>query len=115
MSLQILSQGGAEASFRKAFFMNTALPATNSWSTGSATWTLTGSQNEAGLLTLSGTASNSVVVVGTPDLNKLLIVINNCGQNATVKATGQTGVTIATGKKVLLIGTGTDFSQIFTS
>lgn len=80
---------------------------------GHATITLTPVEQLATKISLTGTPDATVPVEAMPVDGKLFCVLNGLtGQSATIRASGQTGVTVATGKAAIVIGNGTDFARV---
>lgn len=86
--------------------------ATHSYGTGHADWTLSTTERKATILTATGTADAGVAAIATPTAGKIYIVINATGQALTIKASGQTGVSIANTKTAIVRGNGTDFVRV---
>ena len=64
-------------------------------------------------IALTGTPDATVPVEAVPADGKMFCVMNGLtGQSATIRANGQTGVTIAAGKVAIVIGNGTDFVRV---
>lgn len=80
----------------------------HSYENGHADWTLSVAELKTFILTVSA-ADQAVNAIATPTAGKIYMVYNACGSNLTIKATGQTGVTIANTKTALVRGNGTDF------
>lgn len=75
-------------------------------------WTL--STNEQKCMLLKFTNSGGAVNIIAPNISGLVYVINNkTANNATIKKSGGTGVTIATNKTCLVMHNGTDYIKIF--
>lgn len=90
----------------------TGSKATNS-TAATTTWTLSASEMNKLIVVKSGTTGGSTDIVATPTDGKVYIVYNNAtGSNIVFKATGQTGVTVATAKSALVMGNGTDFVRL---
>jgi len=108
--------GGAENSIPLQNSLEGALSASNTWASTAADWNLTAAQNEAGILYCLGypTASGAVNIIAKPYPSKMFIVENTTGQNVTIKAAGQTGITIASAKRAVVIcnAAGTDFGRL---
>jgi len=76
-------------------------------------WTLSAAEEKATYLIGAGTTGGAADVVATATLGKIYILFNNgTGAILTIKASGQTGVAVATTKTVVVIGNGTDFVEI---
>lgn len=112
MTQQVVTVGGATATMSLGKMLNAQAKATHSYGTGHVDWTLSKAENDAGLLSLTGTADAAVALIATPTDGKLFIVVNACGQAATIKASGETGVAVATGKTAIVRGNGTDFVRV---
>lgn len=112
MSEQVLTVGGAAATRSLGKFLSADKVATHSYGTGHADWTLSAEEMQAGLLALTGTADEAVALIATPTLGKLYMVANTCGQAATIKASGGTGVAVASTKTAIVRGNGTDFVRV---
>ena len=77
------------------------------------TWTLSAADLAKLIVEKSGTTGGSTDIVATPTTGKIYIVYNNgTGSNIVFKATGQTGVTVATAKSAIVMGNGTDFIRV---
>lgn len=88
-------------------------PVNKAVASGHATITLTSAEELATCIALSGTPDATVPVEATPTDGKVYVVANSLtGQSATIRANGETGVTIATGKSAIVRGTGTDFARV---
>jgi hypothetical protein len=72
---------------------------------------LTAAEKKCGIIIVTN-ASGAVNAIATPTAGKVYIVVNTSGQALTVKATGQTGVEIASTKTAILRGNGTDFVRV---
>lgn len=86
--------------------------ATHSYGTGHVDWTLSGEEMGSGILIATGTADSGCNAIATPTSGALYIVVNTCGQTLTFKATGQSGVAIASTKTAIVRGNGTDFARV---
>ncbi len=73
------------------------------------TWTLV-SEEQASNTLIATNAGAAVIANPLPYLGKVYTVYNNSGYPLTVKAVGQTGITIATGSIAYIMGNGTDFT-----
>lgn len=91
--------------------------------TGDATATnITSSLTGAGTVTaqhavvrVTGTLTTTKIITG-PSYSKTYVVINDAtGGSVTIKASGQTGVTIAVGDKALVAYNGTDYVRVGAS
>lgn len=92
------------------FFVGvTELVCQHNYGAAHADWTLNANQNTAKVLVVTN-ANAAANIVGLPTLGKTVLVCNGSGYNITIKATGQTGVTIANGVSTWVRGTGTDFA-----
>ncbi len=82
--------------------------------TAHADWTLSTAEAKYVLLiTSSGDATSSnIVVYPSPSNGKLYIVRNGSQQNNVIKASGGTGVTIASSKTAAVIFWGSDFIRV---
>ena len=77
------------------------------------TWTLSAADLSKLIVEKSGTTGGSTDIVATPTNGKIYVVYNNAtGSNIVFKATGQTGVTVATATSALVMGNGTDFVRV---
>lgn len=76
-----------------------------------ADWTLSASEMKSTRLIVTN-ADSAVNAIATPTSGKMYIILNTSGQALTFKATGQTGVTIASTKSAIVIGNGTDFVRV---
>ena len=90
---------------------------TQSVSTG-ATTTITIPDGSSGVarnmfIELTGTGGASTVLE-VPANKKLYFIYNNASGAVTVKVTGQTGVSVAAGQKVILVSNGTDVVEATT-
>jgi hypothetical protein len=75
-----------------------------------ADWELSAAEAKAAILAAIN-ANAACAIVAVPDL-KMYWVKNGTGQALTIKADGQDGVTIATGKTAAVYGNGTDFVRL---
>jgi len=66
------------------------------------------------ILDLRGVATTSVNVI-CPALSKIYAVRNNCGQIATIKPAGGTGINVPNGKSVFIMCDGANISEIVTN
>ena len=85
---------------------------THDYGVAHADWAVSAVEAKTGILIAIGTADGTVSVIATPTAGKIFTVVNTCGQALTIKATGQTGVTIASTKTAIVRGTGTDFVRV---
>jgi hypothetical protein len=74
-------------------------------------WTLSAAEMQDIIVTASN-ANGAVDAIATPTAGKIYIVANSTGQALTFKASGQTGVTIASTKTAIVRGNGTDFVRV---
>jgi hypothetical protein len=74
-------------------------------------WELSAAEMKAGIL-IATNASGAVDAVALPTAGKVYIVVNTSGQALTIKAAGQTGITIASTKTAIVRGNGTDFVRV---
>jgi len=85
--------------------------ATHDFGAGSTDWEL--SEAEQKKTVLRGTnAGVAVAIIATPTDGKVFAVKNGVGFSLTIKASGQTGVSVADGTTALVIGNGTDFERL---
>ena len=76
-------------------------------------WTLTDDEAMNVLLEADGTTGGATDIVALPVEGKIFIVNNNgTGSNLVIKASGETGVTVATGATTIVVGNGTDFVAV---
>ena len=75
-------------------------------------WTLSTAEAKATILPATGTSGGACDVVAVPTAGKLFIVSNATGSALTIKASGQTGVSIANAKTAIVRGNGTDFVEV---
>jgi len=73
--------------------------------------TLTDEISLANVIRITSASGASDVIV-TPTDGKLYIVQNTSGQAITLKASGQTGIAVATAKSAILMGNGTDIIRV---
>ena len=85
---------------------------TKTASVASGNWTLSAAEMKATYIVPTGASGASRDVIATPTAGKLYIVTNSSNNDAVFKATGQTGVTVATTKSAVVIGNGTDFVRV---
>lgn len=78
---------------------------------GNVTWTLSASEAKALILTVTD-ANTGADIVGVPTAGKIYILANATTQTITIKASGKTGVGVATNKTAVVMGNGTDFVRI---
>lgn len=85
--------------------------ASHSYANAAADWVLTSTEAQCGYLicTLASGAANIIAPVKT---GKLFTVQNDSGQTLTIKKSGGTGATVATGKVATFIYNGTDYKKI---
>ena len=87
-------------------------------SASNITSTLTGAGTvtaQHAVVRVSGTLTTTKVITG-PSYSKTYIVINDAtGGSVTIKASGQTGVTVAVGDKALVAYNGTDYVRVGAS
>lgn len=81
------------------------------YSAGTDDWTLSAGELKEFVIFASN-AGGAVNAIATPTANKMYLVRNNSGAALTFKASGQTGVSIATGKAAFVIGDGSDFTRV---
>lgn len=87
--------------------------ATHDYGTGHADWTLTATEQKATVLGLAGkTDVTGAGIIATPTNGKVFVVINETAQTITIKATGKTGIAVATTKTAIVMGNGTDFIRL---
>lgn len=87
--------------------------ATHDYGTGHADWTLTATEQKATVLSLAGkTDVTGAGIIATPTNGKIFVVINATAQTITIKATGKTGIEVATTKTAIVMGNGTDFIRL---
>ena len=85
----------------------------HNWESGAVAWTLSETEQKATVLHLTGSPSGATSVVAEPVEGKVFIVINDdTSQTITIKASGQTGVAVATDKTAIVIGNGDDFVRV---
>jgi hypothetical protein len=90
----------------------TGSKATNT-TAATTTWTLSATELNKLIVEKSGTTGGSTDIIATPTSGKIYLVYNNgTGSDIVFKATGQTGVTVATAKSALVMGNGTDFIRV---
>lgn len=75
-----------------------------------ADWTLTADEEEADTIVVSN-SDQSANIIATPIPGKKFLVVNLTTANIVIKASGQTGITIATLKSAMVRGTGADFAR----
>ena len=73
-------------------------------------WTLTTDQANADLLIVTNAGGAADIIA--PTLSRTYVLVNNSGQNITIKKSGGTGVTVATGKAALVQYNGTEYVLI---
>ena len=78
-----------------------------------ADWTLSATE-EAAVFVTATNASGAVNAIATPTEGKMFVVTNSSGFALTVKASGQSGASVANGAVALLRGNGTDFVTVGT-
>lgn len=82
---------------------------------GNADWTLTALEAEATYIATTNAATGGAnAILSSCRAGKQYYVDNSSGQTVTLKVTGQTGATVATGKMALYVCTGTDVKQLYT-
>lgn len=86
--------------------------AEHDYKTGKVDWKLTADEQMAMVLKLAGTGTDGANAITESIAGKLLVVINDSSQAITVKATGKTGVAVASKKTAVLMGDGEDFIRI---
>ena len=85
--------------------------ASHSYASAHADWTLSAAEQKASRIIVT-LADQAVNAIATPTAGKMYIILNTSGQQLTFKATGQSGVAIASTKSAILIGNGTDFVRV---
>lgn len=85
--------------------------ASHNYGAAATDWTLSATELKA-LRIIVTNASGAVNAIATPTAGKMYVILNTSGQALTFKATGQTGVTIASTKSAIVIGNGTDFVRV---
>ena len=89
--------------------------ATHDYGTGHVDWTLSATEQKATVLSLAGqTDTDGAGIIATPTNGKVFVVINATAQTITIKATGKTGIGVATTKTAIVMGNGTDFVRLTT-
>ena len=89
--------------------------ATHDYDTGHVDWTLSATEQKATVLSLAGqTDTDGAGIIATPTNGKVFVVINATAQTITIKATGKTGIGVATTKTAIVMGNGTDFVRLTT-
>ena len=87
--------------------------ATHDYGTGHVDWTLSATEQKATVLSLAGqTDTDGAGIIATPTNGKVFVVINATAQTITIKATGKTGIGVATTKTAIVMGNGTDFVRL---
>ena len=87
--------------------------ATHDYGTGHVDWTLSATEQKATVLSLAGqTDTDGAGIIATPTNGKVFVVINATAQTITIKATGKTGIDVATAKTAIVMGNGTDFIRL---
>lgn len=83
--------------------------------TVAGTYTLTAAENQCSYFVFTNFSSTttSAVIKPASTPGKHQTVYNNSGKTLTFKVTGQTGATIANGKKALYVDNGTDVVEIY--
>jgi hypothetical protein len=76
-----------------------------------ADWTLNATEKRATRIIVTN-ANGACAAIATPTAGKIFMILNTSGQALTIKAAGQTGVTIASTKSAIVIGNGTDFVRV---
>ena len=85
--------------------------ATHDYAGAAVAWALSASELKATRIIVTN-ANGAVDAVATPTAGKMYIILNTSGQALTFKATGQTGVVLASTKSAIVIGNGTDFIRV---
>ena len=85
--------------------------ASHDYAAAAADWTLTAAEKKCGIIIVTN-ANAAVNAIATPTAGKVYIIKNTSGQALTFKAAEQTGVAIASTKKAIVMGNGTDFERI---
>jgi len=85
--------------------------ATHDYAAGVVDWTLSAAELKKGVISATN-ASGAVNALATPTSGRFYTVYNTTGQALTFKASGQTGVTIASTKTAIVRGNGTDFLRV---
>ena len=89
--------------------------ATHDYGTGHVDWTLSATEQKATVLSLAGQSdTDGAGIIATPTNGKVFVVINATAQTITIKATGKTGIGVATTKTAIVMGNGTDFVRLTT-
>ena len=85
--------------------------ASHDYAGAAAAWTLSAAELKASRIIVTN-ANGAVDAIATPTAGKMYIILNTSGQALTFKATGQTGVVLASTKSAIVIGNGTDFIRV---
>lgn len=83
----------------------------HSYGSAATAWTLSAAELLATRIIVT-LASDAVDAIAPATLGKILVVVNTSGQALTVKASGQTGIVIASTKTAILMGNGTDWLRV---
>lgn len=78
---------------------------------GAADWELSATEAKSAILTATS-ANGPCAIVAVPDFGKVYWIKNSTGQELTIKASGQDGVKIASGKTAAVYGNATDFVRL---
>ena len=76
-----------------------------------ADWVLSATEAKSAILTATN-ANGACAIVAVPDFGKVYWIKNSTGQELTIKASGQDGVKIASGKTAAVYGNATDFVRL---
>lgn len=101
----------ATAAEINAVVTGTVAVASHDYGGAAADWSLSDTEQRAGRIVVTN-ANGACAAIATPANGKHISIINTSGQAFTIKATGQTGVTIASTKSAIVAGNGTDFVRV---
>lgn len=87
--------------------------ATHDYAGAAVDWTLTAAEAQATFVSVSNANGAVNAILPAATAGKVRTIYNNSGQTLTVKVTGQTGGTIATGKYAIYTDNGTDVVEIY--
>lgn len=87
--------------------------ATHDYAGGAVAWTMTAAEGQATFVSVSNANGAVTATLPAATAGKIRTVYNNSGQVLTLKVTGQTGGTVATGKYAIYTDNGTDVVEIY--
>lgn len=86
--------------------------ASHDYGAAHADWTLLPGDTQASYITVTDASQAANAVWPAAFNGHVYVVYNNSGFNITFKVTGQTGITVANGKRAILVCDGTDIQRV---